>query len=81
MFRVRFLFVLGIDSTCSFNSVVLRVLNAAESVLLSNESPIGWSVCSRLFSGATILAKFGTNRQNSLHSSKKDLVSVRDVSV
>lgn len=56
------------------------VVDKAVNVVSSNEgNPAGWSFCSCLFSVATILAKFETNRRNTFHNPRMEQSFIRDV--
>lgn len=73
------LFALGITTTVGCTSASLSVSNANNSFLSSEGSRVGGSSCSRLFCGAAILTKFGTNLRNILHSPREDLGSGSNV--
>lgn len=77
---VRCHFAFGSGSTGSCKKAVLTFSNADNFVLLGEGKPAAWSFCGRLFSGAAILAMFGTNCRNTLQNPRKDPISVRNVS-
>lgn len=79
MLRIRCPFALGSASTGGCTNAVLSVTDADNLVLSSGGNSASWSFCSSLFSGTVILAKFGTNRQNTLQRPRNDLSSVKDV--